>query len=89
MARVGVAADAAVYATLIGICAREAAAPRAVSVFQAMRVAGVAPNGVTHALMATVGQRGANDVAAAQSRLAAVSAAAAALAAALIQKGLL
>jgi pentatricopeptide repeat protein len=43
MARVGVPADAAVFATLIGICAREAAAPRAKSVFQAMRTAGVRP----------------------------------------------
>jgi pentatricopeptide repeat protein len=61
----------------------------ALRVHTAMRVAGVAPNAATHALMVAVGQRGANDVAAAQSRLAAVSAAAAALAAALIQKGLL
>jgi pentatricopeptide repeat protein len=43
MTRVGVPADAAVFATLIGICAREAAAPRAKSVFQAMRTAGVRP----------------------------------------------
>jgi pentatricopeptide repeat protein len=60
---------------------------RALLLHAAMRRAGVEPNAATRALMAAVGQRGADDVAAAQSRLAAVSAAAAGLAAALIQKG--
>ncbi len=55
--------------------------------YESMRAAGVAPNKHTRALMAIVSRRGAEQITAAQSSLTALSAVAAALAAALIQRG--
>ena len=89
MASAGVAPSVHTFNALIEAADAARDWGAALRVHAAMRVSGVPPNAVTHALMAVVGQRGADDVAAAQTRLAAVSAAAATLAAALIQKGLL
>ena len=89
MASAGVAPSVHTFNALIDAADAARDWGAALRVHATMRVSGVPPNAVTHALMAVVGQRGADDVAAAQTRLAAVSAAAATLAAALIQKGLL
>ena len=89
MAEHGVPPSVHTYNALIDAADSACDFGRALALAGDMRAAGIPPNAATASLLAAVGQRGAKDVAAQQSRLAAVSAAAAALATVLIQRGLL
>lgn len=87
MAEHGVTDTVHTYNALIAAFDRCGAYDKALALFMQMQVAGIAPNKATLQMMSIVGERGVSRIEAAQNNLAAFSAAAAAIGAALIRSG--
>lgn len=89
MAEHGVSDTVHTYNALIAAYDRSGAYDKALGAFTQMKLAGIAPNKATLQMMSLVGERGVSRIEAAQTNLAAFSAAAAALGAALMRAGFL
>lgn len=87
MAAHGVAETVHTFNALIAAYDRCGAYEKALETFKQMKAEGIAPNRVTLQMMSLVGERGVSQIEAVQTNLAAFSAAAGVLGAALIRAG--